>query len=529
MATLQHPPAEYMDVDPESVGRAPQEHLPSAATSLPSSDASEPVRPAVTPDHPSSAALLSDDAALASSTDQGSSAELARSTTRPDQELGSGLPSTAAGSNSFSPYERLLNPRGGTSISSSLLPIRPDSDDDDDMDLDHDQPVSSSASAHTRLPRTRRYPGPELVADLIHHQLLQSLQESVGVTEEEQQQQQHQQHQHEPPQQQGDDGSQSRTDNARHDVMAGTASSADAQALRPLAHDASDPSITGLRQRHQRTASMDSLDPLGPRRRNDTPGAAAAADPSETSTSTSTGTGTGPSTEASTETDAEASGSFMDRTQFLMNQLPFFMRLLTDLSRGIRLPDEAGGEDAENRPGAVQPEAASATDPATLTAAAADTPATTEADSPSTASLDSLEGRREGTSEAQTDTNTQPRRRNATIRFVQIGGGLGHALRNRSRVPGPNNETGEMSGAGEGGEAGENTNSESEGRGPGAASEDLGEAIILFLSGPTSEPQSESDPADSTQDGSDDTTGARPRQRSPWIVLSLSGGCKFRP
>ncbi|KAF9956291.1 hypothetical protein BGZ70_009982 [Mortierella alpina] len=225
------------------------------------------------------------------------------------------------------------------------------------------------------------------------------------------------------------------------------------------------------------------------------------------------------------EADTETPGSVMDRTQFLMNQLPFFMRLLTDLSRGIRLPHEAGGENSEDRTGASESELASTTDP-TAPTAAADTPTTTGAGSPSDTTLDSPESR-EDSSEAQPDTNAQPRRRNATIRFVQIGGGLGHALRNRNRAPGTSNETEEMSGTGgtgETGETGDNTHSENEGRGTGAAHEDLGEAIILFLSGPSSDPQSESDHADTAQDGADDTTGARPRQRSPWIVLSLSGG-----
>jgi len=391
------------------------------------------------------------------------------------------------------------------------------------MDLDHDPQVSSAASAldtplqgHTRLPRTRRYPGPELVADLIHHQLLQSLRESAGVTEEEQQQQQ----QHSSPQQQQgevDDRSQSRTENLRSssnnssEVGSGTASSA--QTHLPSDRDASDPSTTELRHRNQRSASTASLDPL---RRNDTAGAAAAATPLD------------PSAGTGMDADAETPGSVMDRTQFLMNQLPFFMRLLTDLSRGIRLPDETGGENTEDRTGTSESETASNTDP-TAPIAAADTPTITGAGSPSDTTLDSPDSR-EHSSEAQSDINAQPRRRNATIRFVQIGGGLSHALRNRSRAPGLSNETGEMSRAGESGETGEtgetgdNTNSEHEGRGTGAAHEDLGEAIILFLSGPPSEPQSESDHAGPTQDGADDTTGARPRQRSPWIVLSLSGG-----
>ncbi|KAF9292524.1 hypothetical protein BGZ68_003430 [Mortierella alpina] len=528
MTTLQHPPAEYMDIDPESVGLAPQEQQPTAATSIPSSDASQSVRPAVTPDHPSFATLPSHDATVHSSADQASSpAELARSRVRPDHELGSAQPSSAAGLDSFSPYERLLNPRGGTSISSSLLPIRPDSDDDDDMDLDHDQPVSSSASAldtpllgHTRLSRTRRYPGPELVADLIHHQLMQSLRETIGVTEEEQQQQQQQQ-QHPPQQQQEDDGSQSRTENlsnsghsSNNDVVSGTAPSEGAQTLRPLDHDASDQSITGLGLGQQPSASTGGQEPL---HRNDTSGATTAQTPQEATTGTSAG--------SSTEGDAETPGSFMDRTQFLMNQLPFFMRLLTDLSRGIRLPDEAGGQNTEDRTDASEPESGSATNPTAL-AAAADTATVTETGTTSDAPVDNSESR-EGSGEAQTDTNAQPRRRNATIRFVQIGGGLGHALRNRNRAPGSSSETGEVSEANEATEAGEtveNTNNENEGRAAGAANEDFGEAIILFLSGPSSELQSESDLADSTQDSSNDTTGARPRQRSPWIVLSLSGG-----
>ncbi|KAG0272407.1 hypothetical protein BGZ95_011854 [Linnemannia exigua] len=109
----------------------------------------------------------------------------------------------------------LSNPRGGTSISSSLLPIRPDSEDEDEyghtaeddrsqrrasslyhhLDLastatDADQQqnqqgagprVSTGDSRRPRPPRTNRYPPPDIVADLIQEQIEQALAESAAA------------------------------------------------------------------------------------------------------------------------------------------------------------------------------------------------------------------------------------------------------------------------------------------------------------------------------------------------------------
>ncbi|KAF9912305.1 hypothetical protein EC991_000197 [Linnemannia zychae] len=109
----------------------------------------------------------------------------------------------------------LSNPRGGTSISSSLLPIRPDSEDEDEyghiVEDDRSQRRASSLYQHLDLastatetdqqqhhqgagprastgdsrrprpPRPSRYPPPDIVADLIQGQIEQALAESAAA------------------------------------------------------------------------------------------------------------------------------------------------------------------------------------------------------------------------------------------------------------------------------------------------------------------------------------------------------------
>ncbi|KAG0200743.1 hypothetical protein BGX28_006285 [Mortierella sp. GBA30] len=483
-ATIQHPPAEYMDmdIDPESVGLAPQQEQQeqTATTNTQTSDAIEPSQPAALP---LSISLPSDHAAHSASTADltPSRAAHTRSRMRASQEPASSASSTAAGSDSFSLLAGLSNPRGGTSISSSLLPIRPDSDDDDDMDVDHDQPASSAASAsdtpiqHTRPQRARRYPGPDLIADLIHHQFVQSLRESIGVTDER------------PPQQHQD--TQSNTESSSSGTV--TASTEGAQNDSPLSG-----SPSGLRHRRLRSASMQSL---------------SGAQPANETASTDASATLDPSSSATAETGANTPGSNMDRSQFLMNQLPLFMRLLTDLSRGFRPPGETDEETADRRGRHLEERLAATNDPLTGTTT------TTAEDSANTATDTGSESSSEPSfdrTETGTDNNAQPRRRNATIRFVQIGGGPGHVHRPRTGATGSANENDEND---------ENSSAgESENRG-----EDFGEAIILFLSGPHTDSHSDTEATDaSVQEGSSDSeTGRdRARQRSPWIVLSLSGG-----
>ncbi|KAF9428099.1 hypothetical protein BGZ76_002062 [Entomortierella beljakovae] len=93
----------------------------------------------------------------------------------------------------------LSNPRGGTSISSSLLPIRPDSEDEDedggalghtrqyeqDSDFDHNQRSytwqnGTENRERQRATRSSRYPPPDVVAELIQGQIEQGIAEAAA-------------------------------------------------------------------------------------------------------------------------------------------------------------------------------------------------------------------------------------------------------------------------------------------------------------------------------------------------------------
>jgi len=349
--------------------------------------------------------------------------------------------SITSGSDNMSLYAGLSNPRGGTSISSSLLPIRPDSDDDmDDLDMEQDGPSQGQS------PRTRGI-GAELVADLIRRQMVQSLAESG----------------HDPAQQ---------PDNEHHvHTPHPTHPSSVTDDMQSAASE--DHTPTSAHRRRLRSSSMRGL--LG-------------FQPTDTLTAEERSEEEATPSEGSTDTRAEGNSTegrqTMSEEQFeFMLGFPFLTRLLASSRLRQESPSTSPGETTTE--GIPETNA-----PAGGAAAPTASPAN-ETDSPS----------------IEPNTSPRPRRHNATIRFIQIGGGIGHRHR--------------QSGANRDGTAGR------------TEGEEVGEAIIMYLSGPSmdSPNSTSSETGDSATAGSEETESdrPRPRTRSPWIILTLTGPCKIPP
>ncbi|KAF9925925.1 hypothetical protein BGZ65_007508, partial [Modicella reniformis] len=479
---------EYMDVDMESIDVAPQQQSSAADEHHESSGSVQPP-PSIT--HESQLETSQPSHVMVSTSEQPTRTSIAMrsGTTRPTQETTSYASSTAAGSDNLSLYASLSNPRGGTSISSSLLPIRPDSDDDDDME--HDMSVQGDAQTQgntdgLRL-RQRRNFDPAVVADLIHDQIVQSLREAVDITPASAEQapsetnetlqrnhgQDHHHHYYHHHHHHHHDNAQA---SANVDIETGSSSALNLQAGNPSDH----PRAT-LHRRRLRSSSMRGLLGFQPtdelaadeRPNSQTPG-------SESTANVNTNT--------PTESDPRLLNG-IDRSQFLLSQLPFFIRLIADLSRGIRPPSgtdsEVAGEptesSGENSP-SLESTGSGSTDTDTTFSG-------TEASSDPTASS------------PDSGANTRPRRHHTTIRLIQIGGGR---ARNSAAPTGNESEEGE-------GRGGQN----------GHAAEDVGEAVIMFFTETGTENQADMD----SNGASDDTETNRTRHRhlSPWVVMTLSG------
>ncbi|GJJ78840.1 hypothetical protein EMPS_11199 [Entomortierella parvispora] len=416
--------SEPMDVDLESVGQPARLPLPPQNSHL---------LPLPHDLHPTSAAAVDHSQIPQQEPNTGAPYYVA---TRTRSRSRATAASIASGSDNMSLYTGLSNPRGGTSISSSLLPIRPDSDDDmDDLDMEQDAP------SHGHSPRTRGI-GADLVADLIRRQLDQSLAES------------------------GHYPAQSENENHVHTPSLSARSPAADDAQSASSEDRNPPSA---HRRRLRSSSMRGLLGFQP---TDTLAAEERSEETETTPS-----------EGSTDTRAESNSAeggrqTMSEEQFeFMLGFPFLTRLLASSRLRPESPSTPTAETATS-------EGTSETSDSTGAAAPTATPAD-ETNSPS----------------IEPNSSPRPRRHNATIRFIQIGGGIGH----RHRQPGTNRD----------GTAGRNEG------------EEVGEAIIMYLSGPsTDSPNPASESGDSATAGSEESTESdrpRPRTRSPWIILTLSG------
>ncbi|KAF9357328.1 hypothetical protein BGX34_009431 [Mortierella sp. NVP85] len=467
---------EYMDVDMESVDGSPHTQSSAAGESLSGS-----VQPSTITYENHMASSAQAGHAMVSSTEQPPSRNLTHAgTTRTSPEP------TPSASTAFEhlPLFALSNPRGGTSISSSLLPIRPDSDDDDDMEheLTNDHGISvaqgdAQTQAHPNLARMRlrRNFDPAIVADLIHDQIVQSLggaaagiapasmeQPPSEPVEIMQDSQHHHHHQHVMD---------SSSDTQASNVDAGSGS------LSALNLEGEAPRVT-LHRRRRRSSSMRGLLGFQP---TDEQTEGARPNPQ-----TSRHEGTADSG-ANTTTDGPANG--VDRAQFLLSQLPFFLRIIADLGRSMRPATGAEGGDADpngNTPTLANGDPEAATTDATTPISGTETLANT-------------------TDPAEPGTDAQPRRRHTTIRLIQIGG-----------IPGSRRRPHQATSAN-----GSENNGESEERDEngGQAGEDVGQTVVVLIAeGPPHADAVPGIPSDESEPGRE-----RHRQLSPWIVMTISG------
>ncbi|KAF9110731.1 hypothetical protein BGX27_005963 [Mortierella sp. AM989] len=487
-ASFQSSAVEYMDVDSESIDAIPHRHhhLSAAQHHISSPVQAQPGSALNEHQHQRLASVPSDHV-MSHQVEQ--PAVTGRSRTGASQDIVSSASSTVTGSDSNSLYAGLSNPRGGTSISSSLLPIRPDSDDDDDMANDMNTSLTQTQGETVLRSRSRRYPDPEVVAELIHHQFIQSLREGADNPTSSTSSI--------PPEINPDiDTANSNIPhgNEERESMEPTnysgSSQANPQSETTSDHTSDHTSTTPHRMR-LRSSSMRGLLGFQATEESATDERIATQDPSSNSPPDS-------SAEAQSEDVRPAdSTDTMDRSQFLLSQLPLFMRLLADFNR-LQNSNEHSAEHEERE---------NETD---------ESPFSTESGStePDTTSTSGTDGSSNPTSDASNpDASTRSRRRHTTIRFIQIGGGFGPGRRARH---GPATAGQEVEGnEGNDGQTGQT----------GHTGEDFGEAVIMLLTGPT-DSSSDSDSNDSsTPEGSDDaeSMGTRPRNRSPWVVMTLSG------
>jgi len=470
---------EYMDVDMESVDGSPHTQSSAAGESLSGS-----VQPSTITYENHMANSAQAGHAMVSSTEQPPSRNLTHAgATRTLQEP------TPSASTAFEhlPLFALSNPRGGTSISSSLLPIRPDSDDDDDMEheLTNDHGISvaqgdAQTQAHPNLARMRlrRNFDPAIVADLIHDQIVQSLggaaagiapapmerppSEPVEIVQDSQ----HHQQQHVI------DPSSDTQASSNVDAGSGSSSALNLQGEAPRVM---------LHRRRRRSSSMRGLlgfqptdeQTEGERSNPQTSGPEGTADPG-----------------ANTTTDSPANG--VDRAQFLLSQVPFFLRIIADLGRSMRPATGTEGGDAEsngNTPTLANGDHEAATTDATAPVSGPETLANT-------------------TNPAEPGTDAQPRRRHTTIRLIQIGGIPGSRRRpHQATSPNGNENSGE---------------SEERDENGGQAGEDVGQTVVVLIAeGPPHVDAVSGNPSDESEPGRE-----RHRQLSPWIVMTISGACK---
>ncbi|KAG0283567.1 hypothetical protein BGZ96_012040, partial [Linnemannia gamsii] len=236
------------------------------------------------------------------------------------------------GSDNHSFLAGLDNPQGGTSISSSLIPISPDSDYDDDMDRDVAMDQSPSAPslaqphrahthAHTHAhghshTHGRRFPGPEIFA-----QIMMSLHESAAT--------------------------------ASTTPSAPTATPATSEDATGSTLDTTGaprrPTPTPLGRTRLRSSSMRGLFGYQPTT-NELAEEEQPADPE-----------TGAAGIAGTETETEAPRAEIPGDRFA-HQIPLFLQLLAEISRMSRNPNEADQGPTEGADGPVDSPTATGTD-----------------------------------------------------------------------------------------------------------------------------------------------------------------------
>ncbi|KAF9143528.1 hypothetical protein BGX30_000217 [Mortierella sp. GBA39] len=470
-------PIEYMDIDSESVGVTAQHYQPPPQTPV--------IRPSTISQSQSGLVTTAAQATTTTPTTftaapvresgpRTRSATVAVSQEHPASSASSISTTTATGSDNYSFPSGLANPRGGTSISSSLFPIRPDSDDDDGMDRDvamdrdHQQPSdSSSAQPHHTHTHThnhthgRRFPGPEIFA-----QIMMSLHESAATA--------------------------SLTPPAPAATTGDTAAaSADGQQDGSSSTGtARRPGISPLGRNRLRSSSMRGL--FGYQPTNDLTDEERPANPEA-----------GAAGAAGTETDTGAPRAERPGDRFA-HQIPLFIQLLAEISRISRNQNDADPDQTE---GADRP-----ADAATVGADGAHQHAHPNATTAGPATgTDSM-------AEPSTDAGapSRLRRPNTTIRLIQLGHGVRHPRPSGT----PTGATAATAATGEGQAGMEGHESPA---GPPATDEGVSETFVMFLSPPEGLDDPESN--DAAAPGNDDPESARSRtrQRAPWVILTLTG------
>ncbi|KAF9921339.1 hypothetical protein FBU30_008677 [Linnemannia zychae] len=387
---------------------------------------------------------------------------------------------SAMGSESLS-LSGLASPRGDTSISSSLFPIRPDPDDEnDDMDhdvaMDRDSSISPTQPDHGRTQihqhnhttdrgQGRRFPGPELFA-----QIMLSLQESATTS--------------------ATSGTPSTGTVTSQNTAAASADN-DSQQEQPGA--ARRPGVNPLGRTRLRSSSMRGLFGYQP--------TSELAD-AERSAGSETSAADNNTTAEDTNTDGTRTDRNADR---LALQIPFFLRLLAEISRMSQATNEDDPEqtDATERPSTLD----------TMTDGASQH---TQHPPVVTHGTDST-----AEPSAENGSNPRSRRPNTTIRLIQFGHGIRHARPQSEANVATTEPTGTAATSTDEGQ-GETEGREGQAGTPG---EEINETFIMFLSGPPPDGSDDNESNGPAAPGSDDPESARnrPRHRSPWIVLTLSG------
>ncbi|KAF9171733.1 hypothetical protein BGX20_007036 [Mortierella sp. AD010] len=427
-------------------------------------------------------------------------------------------------------YVGRTNPRGGTSISSSLLPIRPDSEDEyEDSITAIEAPAQgrvaeqeseagygqrsatephanmqsgmegreSAGERRPRVSRPSRYPPPEIVADLIQEQLVQGIAEVAANT------------------------------------TSSTDDTSEASPLPPPPALLNSPS-TSLETAHSGAIEEGSRDGVTNGSTNETLGNLFArrvhrrrlrssslrgllgfqpvggVTPREEVVDSALDSGSNPEQHGRQMSSQEA----QDQRRYVEGQLPFFARLLVEVGRNIR------GGHAQNVEGRTAPgldrsnpisglaTTDSMTPPeATFTLHSTDNPTPTpelENASPNNTPL--------STSSPTSEGNIPSRpRRHTTIRFIQIGGnGSLSAFRSRRPRDGSIN-------------SGQTSPQNEQLESPTSLPRDeLADAILMFLGNPGSGSASDAESSEAAASDGGETTRSRSR-RSPWVVLTLSG------
>ncbi|KAI7817331.1 hypothetical protein BC939DRAFT_507513 [Gamsiella multidivaricata] len=442
-----------------------------------------------------------------------------------------------------SPFVGHSNPRGGTSISSSLLPIRPESEDEDDDSLaasdvhnqhrvvDQEQAlehglISPSSDTNTvfarhrsdteqsqghmnagvreragerpRASRPSRYPPPELIADVIRGQIAQGIAETEAnrpppLTE----------HRYPMPSSLTTPMETLRSSTTRTNLNDGTIALESSTYGPRLDAGSGGDSTThrsaAIHGRRSRSSSLRGL--LG----YPTMG---------TSGTSVRGTGIDRGFTPVRHDQRARLEETVDQRRFVENQLPFFTRLLMEIGRSLRGGQGHSTEGDRDSPtrSTSSPAFTSTTEGSTIPSSGSGFGLHSSINDASV-SDSALPRSRPTLASGTLDQRSAPSRprRHTTIRFIQIGGGTSLAAFSATRPRSGSVGSGQVS-----------SRSETPDHATRVGHEELADAILMFLSSPASGNGSDAEPSETTSQDGGETPRTRPR-RSPWVVFTLSG------